>query len=146
MTGQDASPAAPASRSLERALIALAALALWSILPPYVGPLVGLKLEVSSTVEVVDHVVPGVSAALAACIALGYARRGDTDSVTPLAALAVCVLAGLFQTVSHITLVLDAGGPLQPVGAVILHATPGPLLLAASLWLLLAPPAPDAAR
>ena len=49
----------------------------------------------------------------------------------------VCVLAGLFQTVSHATLVLDAGGPQQPVGAVVLHATPGPALLLFSLWLLL---------
>jgi hypothetical protein len=140
-------PDAPAARTpLERALIALIALALWSIVPPYLGPLVGLELDVAASIEVVDHVVPGLSAAIAAWIALHYARRGDTDSVALLSALGVCVLAGLFQTVSHVTLVLDAGGPLQPVDSVILHATPGPLLLLASLWLLLWPPAAGSPR
>jgi hypothetical protein len=142
VSGQTAPPASATSRTLERALIALAALALWSIVPPYLGPLVGLELDVAATVEVVDHVVPGLSAAAAACIALWYVRRGLTDSVPMLAAVGVCVLAALFQTVSHLTLVLDAGGPLQPVGAVVLHATPGPALLALSLWLLLRPPPP----
>ena len=115
-------------------------------MPPYLGPLIGLELDVSSTVEVVDHVVPGLSAAAAAYLALLYARRGETESVPMLAALGVCVLAGLFQTVSHATLVLDAGGPLQPVDAVILHATPGPLLLVLSLWLLLRPPGDTVSR
>ena len=57
-------------RRLERAFIALILLALWSIVPPYLGPLVGLDLDVSAKLEVVDHVVPGVLAAVAACIAL----------------------------------------------------------------------------
>lgn len=144
--GQPPPPASAASKTLERALIALAALALWSIVPPYLGPLVGLELDVPSTVEIVDHVVPGACAAAAACIALSYVRRGLTDSIPMLAALGVCVLAGLFQTVSHLTLVLDAGGPLQPVDAVVLHATPGPALLALSLWLLLRSPPQDAPR
>ena len=132
---------APAvSRRFERALIALAVLALWSRVPPYLGPLVGLELDVPSDVEVVDHILPGLSAAIAACIALSYVRRGKADSVAVLAALSVCVLAGLFQSVSHLTLVLDVGGPLRPVDTVILHATPGPALLVLSLWLLLWPP------
>lgn len=125
--------------------MALAALAAWSSVPPYLGPLVGLELEVASTVEVIDHVIPGLSAVAAAGIALFDARHGQTDSVRALAALGICVLAGLFQTVSHATLVLDAGGPLQPVGAVVLHATPGPALLAFALWLLLRSPSEDRA-
>jgi hypothetical protein len=115
----------------------LAAIAAWSIVPPYLGPLIGLELDVTSTVEIVDHVIPGLCAVAAALLALGHARRGDSDSIRALAALGVCVLAGLFQTVSHVTLVLNAGGPEQPVDAVVLHATPGPVLLALSLWLLL---------
>ncbi|MEA2220857.1 MAG: hypothetical protein QOJ35_3483 [Solirubrobacteraceae bacterium] len=146
MPGQPAPPVSAASKTLERALIALAALAVWSIFPPYLGSLVGLDLDVSSTVEIVDHVVPGLCAAAGACIALSYARRGQTDSTPMLAALGVCVLAGLFQTVSHLTLVLDAGGPLRPVGSVVLHATPGPAVLLLALWLLLRPPRQDAAR
>ena len=137
-------PAAARPHGFEHALIALCALALWSIVPPYLGPAVGLELDVPSSVEVVDHVVPGLAAATAALLALLWARRGETDSVRVLSALAVGVLAGLFQTVSHITLVLEAGEPQAPVGAVVLHASPGPLLLALSLWLLLRPQPQDA--
>lgn len=146
MPAQPRPSGAPASTTLERSLIVLTAVALWSIAPPYLGPLVGLGLDVSATVEVVDHVVPGLLAAAAALIARSYVRRGQTDSIQPLAALGVCVLAGLFQTVTHFTLVLHAGEPLQPVDSVILHATPGPVLLLLSLWLLLRPAPQDAAR
>lgn len=132
---------APARERFERWLLVLAGLALWSIVPPYLGPVIGLELEgVASSVEVVDHVVPGLLACAAALIARGDVRRGGADSIRVLAALGVCALAGLFQTASHATLVLDAGGPLQPVDSVVLHATPGPALLLLSLWLLLAPP------
>jgi hypothetical protein len=123
----------------ERWLGLLIAVAAWSILPPYAGPLLGLDLDVSATVEVIDHLVPGLLAVAAAGAALVLARRGRSDSLPAFASLAVCALAGLFQTVSHVTLVRDAGDPLQPVGAVVLHASPGPVLLALSLWLLLRP-------
>lgn len=129
------------THALERRLCVLGALALWSIVPPYLGPLVGLELEVSSSVEVIDHVIPGLAAAAAAYVALTEVRRGKADSLRVFVALGACVLAGLMQTVSHITLVLDAGGPLAPVGAVVLHATPGPALLLVALWLLLRAPA-----
>jgi hypothetical protein len=138
-------PDAAAATPLERWLIALAALAAWSIVPPYLGPVIGLELDVAATVEVVDHVLPGLAAIAGAYIALVEARRGETDSFRALAALGVCALAGLFQTVSHATLVFNAGGPQTPVDSVILHATPGPLLLALSLWLLVRPQPGDAA-
>lgn len=144
MTSQSASADAARSR-LERWLIALAAVAAWSIVPPYLGPRIGLELEVASTVEVVDHVIPGLCAVAAALLAIGEARRGDSDSIRALAALGVCALAGLFQTVTHVALVLDAGSPQHPVGAVVLHASPGPVLLVLSLWLLLRPDPRDAA-
>lgn len=137
-------PARPDS-PLERWLLALAAVAAWSIVPPYLGPLIGIELDVDSTTEIVDHVIPGVCAIAGALLALGHARRGDTDSFRALAALGVCALAGLFQTVSHAELVFNAGGPGHPVDSVVLHATPGPLLLALSLWLLLRTDPRDAA-
>ena len=121
----------------------LIGVAVWSILPPYIGPLLGLELDVPSSLEVIDHLVPGLCAIAAACFALSFARRGETDSLRALAALGVCALAGLFQTVSHVTLVLDAGGPLQPVDSVVWHATPGPVLLGLSLFLLLVPARAD---
>jgi hypothetical protein len=128
-----------ATPRLERWLTVLIAVAVWSILPPYAGPLLGLELDVSATVEVIDHLVPGLLAVAAASAALVLVRRGRSDSLPAFAALAVCALAGLFQTVSHIALVRDAGDPPAPVDAVVLHASPGPVLLALSLWLLLRP-------
>jgi hypothetical protein len=135
---QPAAPAAP--DPLERWLLVLAAVAAWSIVPPYLGPLVGLDLDVPSTTEIVDHVIPGVCAVAAALLARVHVRRGASDSIQVLAALGVCTLAGLFETASHATLVLDAGGPLQPVETVILHASVGPALMLLSLWLFVAPP------
>ncbi len=144
MARSDASPSASRPDRHERMLAVLAALGAWSIVPPYLGPLVGLELDVPASVEVVDHVVPGLIVVAAALLARRLAQRGETDSLASLAALGICVLAGLMQTVSHFTLVLDAGGPLQPVAAVVLHATPGPALLGLSLWLLLRPAPGDA--
>lgn len=115
------------------------AVGVWATLPPYIGPPLGLELEVSATVEAIDHVLPGVLTILAAGAALALARRGAADSLPALAALGVCALAGLFQTVTHVPLVADAGSPLAPVGSVVLHTSPGPVLLALSLWLLLRP-------
>ena len=134
-------PAQEAAGPAPRRLLILLALALWSILPPYLGPLVGLELDVSATVEVVDHVLPGALAAVAAGVALVLAGRGQGDSLASFVAFSACALAALFQTMTHIPLVRDAGGPLQPVDAVILHASPGPVLLLFSLWLLLRAPA-----
>jgi hypothetical protein len=133
-------PVAPAPDPLERWLLVLAAVAAWSIVPPYLGPLIGLDLDVPSSTEIVDHVIPGVCAIAAALLARVHVQRGASESMQVLAALGVCTLAGLFQTASHATLVLDAGGPLRPVETVILHATVGPALMLLSLWLLVAPP------
>lgn len=143
-----AASSSPSVRStpLVRRLALLALVAVWSILPPYLGPSLGLRLDVSRTVEAVDHLIPGLLAVCGAGCALLFARRGATDSVAAFAGLAVCALAGLFQTVSHIALVSHAGEPLQPVDAVIWHAAPGPVLLGLSLWLLLRPARPAGVR
>ena len=126
---------------MTRLLGLLVAVAAWSILPPYAGPSLGLELNVSTTVEAIDHLIPGLLAVCGATLALVLVRKGRGDSALAFAALAVCALAGLFQTVSHVSLVAHAGGSLRPVGSVVLHATPGPVLLGLSLWLLLAAPA-----
>ena len=136
-------PADDAARQ-QHWLLALAAVGALSILPPYVGPPLGLELDVSSTVEVVDHVIPGLCAIAAALIARFDVGQGQGDGYRALAALGVCVLAGLFQVVSHFMLVLGAGEPGQPVSSVVWHATPGPVLLLFSLWLLLRPAPEDA--
>ena len=120
-------------------LTVLVVVSAWSIVPPYFGPSLGLELDVASSVEVVDHVLPGAVALAGSGMALLLARNGDTESLSALGALGACALAGLWETVSHASLVLDAGDPGRPWGAVAFHAWPGPVILVLSLVLLLTP-------
>lgn len=123
-----------------RSLGILAILGLLSILPPYLGPEIGLKLQgIASSVEVVDHVVPGIVIFLAAggSFLLVRAGRLAQDSLVLATGVALSMLAGVWQTSSHIPLVLDGGRPESPWGAVILHSTLGPVITGLSLWLVL---------
>ena len=123
-----------------RALGVLTVLGPVAILPPYLGPEIGLKLQgIASSVEVVDHVIPGILIFLAAgsCFLLVRAGRMAQDSLVLATAVALCMLAGVWQTSSHIPLVLDGGRPESPWDAVILHSTLGPVITLLSLWLVL---------
>ena len=123
-----------------RPLAILAILGGLSVLPPYVGPPLGLELQgIDSTVEVVDHVIPGVIVFLAAGASFLLLRAGRVrkDSLALASALAVCMLAGVWETSSHVPLVLDGGRPEAPWGAVIFHSTLGPIVAALALWLVL---------
>jgi len=117
----------------------LVLLGAWSALPPYLGPAVGLALDVPAKVEVVDHVLPGVAIALGGAAAALLARRGEEAERSPLsvALTSVCFLGGLWQAATHAPLVLDGGGRETPWGAVLLHSTAGPLIAAIALWLTL---------
>ena len=121
-----------------RALAFLGVLGAVSILPPYVGPAVGLELfGISSTVEVVDHVVPGLTVIAFSVIALLLLRGGrQSDSLPLLFAVAVCMLAGLWETTSHVPLLFEAGEPEAPWGTVLMHSLVGPAVLALSIALL----------
>lgn len=121
-----------------RAHVVLALLGIWSILPPYLGPLLGLELNVDADLEVVDHVVPGVVVAACAGAAALLVRRGAAaDGAAVLALTGLSFLAGLWQVTTHVPLVLDAGGIETPWDSVLLHSTPGPVMLAVALWLTL---------
>ena len=122
-------------------LAGLLAAAAWSAVPPYLGPPLGLELDVSSSVEVVDHVLPGAIAAVAAGLALHLARRGETDSTRALMAVGACALSGLWNAASHTPLLLDAGSDERPWDAVLFHSVPGLALTALALVLLLRPAA-----
>jgi hypothetical protein len=142
---EGAGPPAEAPRDSSAAFhwrAALALLGACSILPPYLGPAIGLDLNVKSSVEVVDHVLPGVLVIVCAGLAALQVRRREAaeDSTLGLMLMGACALAGLWQTVTHAPLVLDAGEPLTPWDSVILHSTPGPLLVALSIWLFLRTP------
>ena len=126
-------------RRLSRAQLSLALLGALSMLPPYVGPALGLDLDVRPVVEVVDHVVPGALAAL--CAGLAALRSRLSPNARPSAlilALSACAfLAGVWQTATHAPLVAQAGEGQAPWGAVLMHSTAGPLIALLALWLTL---------
>lgn len=123
--------------------ILLVFLGAWSVLPPYLGPLVGLELDVSSSLEVVDHVVPGLLVVGFGVISLLLARRGDGGSGLDVLALSVCCLAGFWELATHFSLWVDAGSADTPWGSVVLHGTVGPAVTLVSAWLLLTAPVPS---
>ncbi len=130
--------------------IALAVLGALSLLPPYIGPPLGLELNVAAKVEVVDHVIPGVVVVLCGALSALLARRGEGAQLGApglafnLALTGLCFLAGLWQVATHVPLVLEGGDPAAPWGAVLLHSTVGPLIVALALWLTLRNPVDEA--
>ncbi len=127
----------PGSWRESRAQLALVALGGLSMLPPYVGPPLGLELDVPAKVEVVDHVLPGVVVALCGGLGALLVRRrprGDAG-VGSLVLYSGAFLAGLFQTATHAGLLLEAGDRLTPWGAVLLHSTLAPVITVIALWL-----------
>ena len=122
-------------------LAILAALGAWTIVIPYLGPAVGLKLHVAASVEVVDHVVPGAAILLVTVPTLVLERRGrvlpgDTIAV---AAAALTFLAGFWVTSTHVPLIAEAARGESPWGAAIWHNSAGLPVAAISLWLLAGP-------
>jgi len=123
-----------------RPLAFLAILGALSVTPPYLGPAIGLELgKIDSTVEIVDHVIPGSIVFLAAGASFLLLRAGRLrrDSLVLATVVAICMLAGVWETSSHVPLVLEGGRPESPWDAVILHSTLGPVIAALSLWLVL---------
>ena len=116
----------------------LAALGVVSVLPPYIGPPLGLELEVASNVELVDHVVAGGTVVVFSLLAawLLRARKVGVDSPFVMGAIALAVLGAVWQTTSHVPLVLDGGEPLTPWGTVLFHSVPGPVVMVVALVLL----------
>lgn len=92
----------------------------WALLPPYTGPF----LATDDTVEIVDHVVPGV---VVIAVALGTFLLARSGRATPLlfpAGLGI-VLAGFWMTATHLPLVLQATRQQAPWGATVYHSLPG---------------------
>jgi hypothetical protein len=134
-------PAPPAARSA--ALPMLAGLGLlvgcWALLPPYSGPF----LATDDTVEVVDHIVPGVVVITLSLGALLVGRGGRGRALLFPAGLGI-VLAGFWMTATHLPLVLQATRQQAPWGATVYHSLPGlaVLLLGVGWALTYRTPAP----
>jgi hypothetical protein len=127
------------SEFLWRALLVV--LGAWSILPPYIGPGLGMELDVSSDVEFIDHAVPGAVVVICGTVSVILARGGAAGTLADVIALGACCLAGFWEVATHFTLWLDAGDPGKPWDAVLLHTTAGPLITTLAAWLLLRAPA-----
>ncbi len=119
-------------------LVLLAVLGALSMLPPYVGPALGLELDVAANVELVDHVIAGGTVVVFSLLAAWLLRtkRLTIDSPLLMGAVALAVLGAVWQTTSHVPLVLDGGGPLTPWGTVLFHSIPGPVVTVVALALL----------
>jgi hypothetical protein len=119
-------------------LLLLAALGAWTILPPYLGPVMGLELDVAPRVEVVDHVVPGVAVIVGAAAALVYLRqgRGRLGDILPMSAIGLAFLASFWVTSTHVPLIAEAARGESDWGAAILHNTAGLPVALVSLWIL----------
>lgn len=115
--------------------IALAALAAWAMVVPWLAAAVGLELDVATRLEIADHVVPGgIMLAAAAVLA---ARSGAPGGVVWIGAGGVAFLTGLWITATHVPLIPQAVDGLAPWGAALLHLSAGPPILAVGLWMLL---------
>ena len=79
----------------------LVVLGAWSVLPPYIGPALGMELDVSSDVEFVDHAIPGALVVICGTISVMLARGGAAGSLADVISLGVCCLAGFWQMATH---------------------------------------------
>lgn len=113
----------------------LAASAAWAGAVPYVADVLGARLDVAASVEVVDHVVPAV-AVLAAAVVLVAAGPGELRWSI---AAGATFLAGFWIIATHVPLVLEALDGVTPWDAALLHSSAGLPVLAAGGWMLLAP-------
>jgi len=129
-------------------LVLLAALGAWTIVTPYLGPLVGFELDVAGTVEVVDHVVPGTVVVLATFVALSGGRRGRPTSgdLASIGALGLAFLGGFWVASTHVPLIGEAVRGESPWGATVWHNSGGLAILGLTLWLLVGPLLRDVPR
>ena len=100
---------------------ALLLIGLWGTLAPYAGP----EVPVSSTVEVVDHVVPGILVLAIGAVALW---RGAFE----LLSTSLVLLAGFWMTVTHVSLLAMGIRGQTPLDGAVWMFTPsaGTLLVA----------------
>ncbi len=96
---------------------------LWAILPPYVVAFG--KLEVRSTVEFVDHALPGAAVLAVALTGLVQLRRARPSQMLLFAGGGVITLAGFWMLSTHIGLLSSAREGNVPGGAVAWHGLPG---------------------
>ena len=117
-------------------VVVLGALGAWSIVVPYLGPVLGLELDVAQNVEVVDHVVPGVLIVACSAALLSLLRRDQPGSVVALGLACAIALGGLWIAATHLPLLRDASRGIVPWGTACFHTASGLIILALALPLV----------
>ena len=121
--GRETASSDASHKRMRRLGAALIAVGVWGTLAPYAGP----EVAVSSTVEFVDHAVPG---GIVLAVALYSLQRGAFAFVPT----AVALLAAFWMTVTHVPLVSDAArGATSWEGAIWMFAPSALLLLLTGL-------------
>jgi hypothetical protein len=107
----------------------LAALGLVVGICAAVPVLVGPQLNVAHSVEVVDHLIPGLIVFGTSAILLMVMRRAPVPGLALLASGLVIDLAGLWMAATHLPLVAQAARHEAPWGATIYHSAAAVLVL-----------------
>lgn len=141
--GAEGGDEALAARPLPAMPLLGVAVGLWGVLPRFLDS--GLNTE--DTVEVVDHVIPGVIVVIVSLIALAVARRSAKPGPLLFIAGLVVLLAGLFMVATHVPLVMQATRGEAPWGGTVFHTSAAlavfglGLLWASTYWSETAPEA-----
>ena len=120
-----------------RGCTTLAAVGFWSIAVPFLGPELGLKLDVTRKIEIIDHVVPGIVIVGCSLLMLALLRRGRSGSLVALGVAWTISLAGLWIAATHMPLLRDAGRGLVPWGTACFHSASAAVTLALAVPLAL---------
>jgi len=131
----DVSPAVRSNPAEVRAAGVLAAIAAWTVVVPYLGRALGLDVNVTGLVEVVDHVIPGLLVLAAALVLRRLAARGRlAGEPAALVASGVAFLGGFWIFATHVPLLVDAARSDLPWEAAIWHSIGGLPVVGLACW------------
>ena len=127
----DLAVAGEAARLIPGLAVVGVVLGLWAIAPNFTGPTLVLQ---DPSVEIVDHVVPGVAVLVASVVALAVAWSRPRPEPVLFLTGATVAAAGLWMVATHVPLLLQAVLGDAPWSAALYHLAPS----VAVLWLGLA--------
>jgi hypothetical protein len=109
----------------------------WTIIVPYLGRAIGLEVNVASSVELIDHVVPGTLIAAIGVYLTLDAHRKAAPGWGRLILGGVSFLAGFWVLATHVPLLADAFAGKVGWGPALWHAGPSLPVVLLSLWVVL---------